>query len=196
MLGAGMVLIQDKTNKIVVIYEKQKKYWFFPRGRKDIGESLEQTALREAYEESGYRAEFLPLFTPHRAPAAPHDLNAYNRPDTEPIFICLTSWQPRRRRGFPDNGGEYLTSWYVGRIAENAIPQSGTGMPDEQNYESYLLTFEEALPLVFGAERHVLEYAWTCYIYTLENFRETGQGRSESQDLVQTSRSHTEARQL
>lgn len=51
MLGAGMVLIQDKTNKIVVIYEKQKKYWFFPRGRKDIGESLEQTALREAYEE-------------------------------------------------------------------------------------------------------------------------------------------------
>ena len=51
MLGAGMVLIQEHTHKIVVVYETQKKYWFFPRGRKDIGESLEQTALREAYEE-------------------------------------------------------------------------------------------------------------------------------------------------
>ena len=51
MLGAGMVLIQENTHKIVVIYETRKKYWFFPRGRKDIGESLEHTALREAYEE-------------------------------------------------------------------------------------------------------------------------------------------------
>ena len=51
MLGAGMVLIQENTHKIVVVYETMKKYWFFPRGRKDIGESLEQTALREAYEE-------------------------------------------------------------------------------------------------------------------------------------------------
>ena len=51
MLGAGMVLIQENTHKIVVVYETRKRYWFFPRGRKDIGESLEQTALREAYEE-------------------------------------------------------------------------------------------------------------------------------------------------
>jgi ADP-ribose pyrophosphatase YjhB (NUDIX family) len=51
MLGAGMVLIQENTHKIVVVYETQKRYWFFPRGRKDMGESLEQTALREAYEE-------------------------------------------------------------------------------------------------------------------------------------------------
>ena len=51
MLGAGMVLIQENTHKIVVVYETKKKYWFFPRGRKDLGESLEQTALREAYEE-------------------------------------------------------------------------------------------------------------------------------------------------
>ena len=51
MLGAGMVLIQENTHKIVVVHETIKNYWFFPRGRKDIGESLEQTALREAYEE-------------------------------------------------------------------------------------------------------------------------------------------------
>jgi hypothetical protein len=36
--------------------------------------------------------------------------------------MSLTSWQPKRRQaGSVDNGGEYLTSWYVGRIAEDAV---------------------------------------------------------------------------
>ena len=37
--------------KVVVLFDTQKKRWFFPRGRKDIGKSLEEAALREAYEE-------------------------------------------------------------------------------------------------------------------------------------------------
>lgn len=51
MLGSGMVIIQPSTGKVVVLYETVQKYWFLPKGRKDIGESLEQAALREAYEE-------------------------------------------------------------------------------------------------------------------------------------------------
>lgn len=51
MLGVGMVIIQRNTHKIVVVYEQKLGYWFFPRGRKDIGETLEDAALREAYEE-------------------------------------------------------------------------------------------------------------------------------------------------
>ena len=58
MLGAGMVIIQPSTKKVIVLSEKAEAsdgrvfhYWFLPKGRKDVGESLEQTALREAYEE-------------------------------------------------------------------------------------------------------------------------------------------------
>jgi len=40
------------TQKIVVIHESKLDYWFLPRGRKDLGESLETAALREAYEEA------------------------------------------------------------------------------------------------------------------------------------------------
>lgn len=192
MLGAGMVLIQENTHKIVVVQETKKKYWFFPRGRKDIGESLEQTALREAYEESGYRAKFMPLFSPHHAPAPPHDHEAYQRPNSEPIFVSLTSWQPKQPRpGIVDNGGEYLTTWYVGRIDENAVRQEGTGMPDEQNYESHLLSIEDALNRVSGGEEKVLQYAWEIYVFTLNEQerrrleaekKETDQSHSESQE--------------
>jgi 8-oxo-dGTP pyrophosphatase MutT (NUDIX family) len=51
LLGAGMVIIQPSTGKIVLIYESKDKVWFLPKGRKDVGESLEQAALRETYEE-------------------------------------------------------------------------------------------------------------------------------------------------
>lgn len=58
MLGAGMVIIQPSTGKMVILSDQYqdergvtRPYCFLPKGRKDIGESLEQTALREAYEE-------------------------------------------------------------------------------------------------------------------------------------------------
>lgn len=35
----------------MVVHESSREYWFFPRGRKDLGETLEAAALREAYEE-------------------------------------------------------------------------------------------------------------------------------------------------
>ena len=53
-----MVIIQPATGKAVILRElhgdgqgRMYEYWFLPKGRKDVGESLEQTALREAYEE-------------------------------------------------------------------------------------------------------------------------------------------------
>jgi 8-oxo-dGTP pyrophosphatase MutT (NUDIX family) len=51
MLGASMVVIQPSSGKVVVVNNTARHSWFLPRGRKDIGESLEQCALREAYEE-------------------------------------------------------------------------------------------------------------------------------------------------
>ena len=58
MLGAGMVVIQPSTGKVVVLSDERRDRrgrtyttYFLPKGRKDVGESLEQTALREAYEE-------------------------------------------------------------------------------------------------------------------------------------------------
>ena len=60
ILGAGMIVIQWNTHKVVVLFDTQKKRWFFPWGRKHIGESLEEATLREAYE--GVRMLFLAYF--------------------------------------------------------------------------------------------------------------------------------------
>jgi 8-oxo-dGTP pyrophosphatase MutT (NUDIX family) len=49
-----MVVIQPSSGKVLVVNDTKRGSWFLPRGRKDIGETLEQCALREAYEEVRY----------------------------------------------------------------------------------------------------------------------------------------------
>lgn len=54
MVGVGMVVIQPTTNKMVLLYDHsglKGRSYFLPKGRKDLGETLQQAALREAYEE-------------------------------------------------------------------------------------------------------------------------------------------------
>lgn len=52
LLGAGLLIIQPSTGKVVVVHDSRRPSdYFFPKGRKDIGESLEEAVLREGYEE-------------------------------------------------------------------------------------------------------------------------------------------------
>lgn len=35
----------------MVVYDSYSKWWFLPKGRKDVGESVEVAAVRESFEE-------------------------------------------------------------------------------------------------------------------------------------------------
>ena len=50
-LAASLVIIQPSSGRLVLVHDTARNYWFLPRGRKDVGESLEQAALREGFEE-------------------------------------------------------------------------------------------------------------------------------------------------
>ena len=136
MLGAGAVIIQPSSGKVVIVQDGDS--WFLPKGRKDLGESVEQAALREAYEEvrlslslnlspiafsthgrqSGYRCEFLPLYHWTNAPVGSR--LAYGQKHTEPLYVTITSYAGRRNRP----PGEYLTFWYTCQIGPDAVSES------------------------------------------------------------------------
>ena len=59
MLGAGAVIIQPSSGNVVIVQDGDS--WFLPKGRKDLGESIEQAALREAYEEVRFSLDFVSL---------------------------------------------------------------------------------------------------------------------------------------
>ncbi|KAG6915239.1 hypothetical protein DXG01_012571 [Tephrocybe rancida] len=183
MLGAGMVIIQPATHKIVLVYDTHKE-WFLPRGRKDIGETLEAAALREAYEESGYRVRFLPLYAPTHAPAPPSNRDARMLPMTEALYTTVSHWSAGR--GNRRQPGEYMTFWYAGQIPRDAVHTPNTGMPDEQNYKSYLCTYEEVLERLGTFEKPVFMYIWAVYVRTLQIMEEEAERQTMEEAERQT----------
>lgn len=57
---AGVVIKKD--NKYLLVQEKYHKVyglWNFPAGKVDVGDTIEQTAIKEAKEESGYDVKLI-----------------------------------------------------------------------------------------------------------------------------------------
>lgn len=57
-LKAGCVVMNDKK-EVLLVTDNEKKIWAFPKGHAEAGESLEQAALREVKEETGYDVEII-----------------------------------------------------------------------------------------------------------------------------------------
>jgi len=53
---SGCLIINDE-GKILLVKEAKDWYWKIPAGKVDVGESLEETAVREAKEETGLGVE-------------------------------------------------------------------------------------------------------------------------------------------
>lgn len=55
---AGCVVINE-DKEVLLVGDKEGKIWAFPKGHAKNGETLEQVALREVKEETGYEVEIL-----------------------------------------------------------------------------------------------------------------------------------------
>lgn len=60
-ISCGTVCVDPRTSKVLIIFNRRLGIWQLPKGRKNIGEDLQSAALRETYEETGVRADLLPL---------------------------------------------------------------------------------------------------------------------------------------
>ncbi|TCD71179.1 hypothetical protein EIP91_012128 [Steccherinum ochraceum] len=166
MLGVGVLIIQPATGKVVVVRDVREDgsvYWFFPKGRKDVGEDFREAALREAYEESGYRVSLMPLFTPSKAPnpAKPVEDIWKQGLNTEPIYMSNYYWAPDAyNKQIPHI---YLTLWYVAELAQDAVYHEGTGVETEENFETHLMEYEEAILKVEAPFKEVLRLGYKLW---------------------------------
>ncbi len=63
LLSAGATVIVIKNNKILLNLRSDTNTWGIPGGAIELGETLEQTANRELFEETGLKAEKMNLLT-------------------------------------------------------------------------------------------------------------------------------------
>lgn len=89
---------------------------------------------------------------------------------------------------------EYIAFWYVGQIPEDAVRELGTGMADEQDYVSHLVTKEEALDGRLNKnESYVVYHAYDCWERT-ESARKEWEAKQDQRqkDLLLEPTEHTE----
>ena len=72
--GSSVVLLNDH-NEVLLVLREDARIWALPAGHVEPGETYEQTAVREAREETGYEIELDRLVGEYWRPQFPHGGN-------------------------------------------------------------------------------------------------------------------------
>jgi 8-oxo-dGTP pyrophosphatase MutT (NUDIX family) len=158
VISAGCVLFRrnpaSQALEICILHHSKRDEWLLPKGRKDRGESLEQAALRETYEETGFQCRLWPQRMPTRAPTPGVD-NVYTTQIVdnivEPVGITI------RDLG---KGDIKIIFWFVARVLDDDMDKlDGTQMPTE-SFESMFVDAQEAAGrLTFESDRDIVRRA-------------------------------------
>ncbi|KAF3053077.1 hypothetical protein E8E11_002945 [Didymella keratinophila] len=130
--GAVLFISSKPVNaKVCLVNLPSTNEWVLPKGRRNIGESRKEAAMREVAEETGLQCRLLPL-----------DI-------TEP-FMCTVRELPKR------NGGK-LIWWYIAVLEYDAYSRKG---PGEAQFKPEFFTADDAVQkLHFESDREVLRKA-------------------------------------
>lgn len=174
---AGCVVFKGAGGDRSVIVVHNRKYtediWQLPKGRRNIGEGLVQTALRETAEETGCDVEILSVHNPTRAtrPRRPaHEAgagaaaaeeekktNIVSAPNTEPVAL-VSYVDPEPADGeVPVNK---VCFFFVAAPREEGAPLRKDRQDDVERLTPQWMPYAEARQiLTFKAEQRALELA-------------------------------------
>lgn len=132
--SCGTITLDPVEGKMLLIRLVQNGEILLPKGRKNIGETLESAALRETHEETGFRVALFPLRFPTLATSAAnvpkHQLSA----TTEPVAVS-------QRR---DGNKVKIIIWFIAKGDSTAMPDTGTQQEGE-NFEPIWADFENGV---------------------------------------------------
>jgi 8-oxo-dGTP pyrophosphatase MutT (NUDIX family) len=152
--SVGAIAIKASTREVCLILYGGE--WMLAKGRRNIGESRSQAALREIKEETGYSCRLLPLTMKTRAPPA---IETGDYPDEPRLHEQVCEPFMLTCRHLHGNGGVKLIWWYIAAIDESAAV--GTG---EEQFKARLVGFEEALSmLTFENDREIVRRAMEIF---------------------------------
>ncbi|MCJ1355470.1 MAG: hypothetical protein MMC33_005462 [Icmadophila ericetorum] len=148
MVGAGVAIFHLATSRVILCRHSAEKFWFLPKGRRDVNEESRVGAEREGFEESGYRNRLLPIPVRHRQPR-PHNPSSSSSTAREqslqrervgPQLVLEPVWtqlMPQSRTC------QYIVFWYIAETvppdveealnaAESANASEGNPTPYQQ----------------------------------------------------------------
>jgi len=109
IIKAGCVVMNDKK-EVLLVTDKTRKIWSFPKGHAESGETLEQVALREVREETGYEVEIMKRLT---------DIIYAHGETGELIRVAMFLAKPIKITGSPEK--ETYSEWFPIEEAKKII---------------------------------------------------------------------------
>lgn len=161
MISCGCVGVDLSARKVMIIRDTAADGTIMvqlPKGRKDIGEDLLATALRETYEETGVRFTALPL--PVATRATHYALNASACNDTKAAPEALTEMpdvtrdvlncEPAAVCTYPCiyTGALKMVFWFAAQGDSTEKPALDTREPWEENLSAHWVDAAEAAAMM------------------------------------------------
>ncbi|MBO4687004.1 MAG: NUDIX hydrolase [Clostridiales bacterium] len=94
IMAGGCVLFVNEKNEILLQHRADNHYWGYPGGSMELGESFEECAKREAFEETGLVADELEYFSTESG-ASTH----YIYPNGDEIYVAGIVFSCRKYHG-------------------------------------------------------------------------------------------------
>ncbi|XP_054153608.1 uncharacterized protein LOC128952273, partial [Oppia nitens] len=138
-LSAGGVLVDELNDRVLILWEPTLQEYLLPKGHKDPDESIEETAVREVYEETGYRNELV----------ATSATNCSKQ-------LLAVQIRPTSSVGNP---GIKVIYWFYSRLADSR--QDSHTQESYENFVSEWHTVDEAVKrLSYEEDRQLVWKAW------------------------------------
>ncbi|KAI0533670.1 hypothetical protein GGR58DRAFT_485733 [Xylaria digitata] len=150
--SAGTILFRLSTRTIYVLHLLHRDEYVLPKGRRNVGESRRNTAIRETTEETGIPCRLLPVNMLSRVcPAVETEQLA---DEARPYKgICEPIAVQQRRVG---DGNIKLIWWFVGAVNEG----EPVGQYEKDKFEVEFHSYDEVLRrLTFNDDRKVVKKA-------------------------------------
>ncbi|WEW61330.1 hypothetical protein PRK78_006820 [Emydomyces testavorans] len=153
VISCGTISVDLAHNKVLLIYFRTAGEYLLPKGRKNIGETLEQAALRETFEETGHQVELLSLAIQTLATvgdsASPaEDDKEKDRPVTEPVAVT---------QRVTKEGVLKIIFWFAASGDSTERPKEGTQQEDEQFDAVWVPCCDVLGTLSFDDDRQIAE---------------------------------------
>ncbi|EAU88706.1 hypothetical protein CC1G_01079 [Coprinopsis cinerea okayama7 len=172
VLAAGSVLFRTHpithALQVCLIYHTKRKTYILPKGRKDQNESMEVTAIRETYEETGYPCRLFSCTMPTRAPPPGQNLHPSKVLMADNLVEPFAVEVRQLKCGSLKN-----VWWFLSWVTENDVERVvGTHASSaEEAYESAFYDVAEALEIMRGSNHFapILEKAVALVQATLDS---------------------------
>ena len=150
--SAGAVLFNLATKRICLLHYHSRDEWVLPKGTRNVGETYQSAALREAKEDTGYTCRLLPVTMVTRAPPV---VEMGHTPDVLKMYVDVT--EPFMMTiSYLDGEKQTLkiVTWYIAEIVE------GKSVDGEKQHRAEWLRFQGAADNpTFKTDREVAQRA-------------------------------------